>query len=479
MPSEGSAKQADLDAFERFCSHLILEDGSAFVLQPFQRRMLSDYFAGVRESLILIPKKNGKTTLLAALALWHLLTTPNAACFIAAASRDQATILYDQARGFVQRSAGLDEHMSVKKGYREIRSKRDEGIIRVLAADADTADGVLPTLALVDELHRQKSSDLYGIFRDGLGARGGRMLTISTAGDNEDSPLGKLRKAAHSLPGFSQDGAYRHVSAPGFALHEWALDAEEDREDMEVVKRANPAPWQTVEELRTRFESPSMTPWQWARFAGGVWLAGEDGAISAKEWRACADPASVIPGGAEGVHVGIDLGWRWDTTAIVPVRREGRTLTVHCPTILVPPRDGTSLNAEVIWSEVAMMAERWPGLTVVIDPEAGGEQLAQRIERELDVEVVAHSQKPSPMALAAQRLSEAIVAGDLRHPDDEALTRHVLSAAPQSVGEGWRLVKSAKTKLPIDGAIALAMAASIATRPPQEKASSKVPVPIF
>ena len=45
----------------------LLEDGSPFELYPEQRRMLQDYFSGAEETLILIPKKNGKTTLLAAL----------------------------------------------------------------------------------------------------------------------------------------------------------------------------------------------------------------------------------------------------------------------------------------------------------------------------------------------------------------------------------------------------------------------------
>ena len=74
--------------------------------------------------------------------------------------------------------------MTVKQ--REIVSVRDDGRVRVLASDVDTADGVIPTLALVDELHRHKSADLYGVFRDGLGPRGGRMITISTAGDDSD-----------------------------------------------------------------------------------------------------------------------------------------------------------------------------------------------------------------------------------------------------------------------------------------------------
>jgi phage terminase large subunit-like protein len=105
----------------------------------------------------LLPKKNGKSTLLAALALFHLITTPDAECVVGAASRDQATILYDQAAGFVRRSPGLDERVHVKRGYREIQSRATRRI-RVLAADVDTADGVIPTLALVDELHRHKSA---------------------------------------------------------------------------------------------------------------------------------------------------------------------------------------------------------------------------------------------------------------------------------------------------------------------------------
>jgi hypothetical protein len=74
-------------------------------------------------------------------------------------------------------------------------------------------------------------------------------------------------------------------------------------------------------------------------FTAGIWTTGEDGAISAKEWAACARPEFEIPGGVEGVFIGIDLGWKWDTTAIVPIRREGDLIEVHPPTILTPPQD--------------------------------------------------------------------------------------------------------------------------------------------
>lgn len=450
-----------LEEFVSFCSELVTENGSKLELYPEQKLMLSDYFDGVRETLVLVGKKNGKSTLLSALSLYHLLTTPDAECVIAAASRDQAGIILRQARGFIGRSPSLSGVMRVK--LREIESLIDNGRVRVLASDVDTADGVIVTLALVDELHRHRSPDLYGVLRDGLGPRDGQMVTISTAGDSEESPLGLLRAAAYAAPGMKRDGAYRYVTTGDFAMHEWALEPDDDRDDLNLVKLANPAPWQTVETLRERHDSPSMTPWQWARFACGVWLAGEDGAFSGKEWDACADPTAAIPANTKGVYVGIDLAWKWDTAAFVPVWREGDSdpFTVAKPTILRPPGDGTSIDDTEHWAVVKEMAAIWPEVTFVIDPNAGGESLAQRIDAELPARVVVHAQQPQQMALAAQRLSEAISGGRIRHPDDPDLNAQILAAAPRPVGEGWRLVKRKKNALPIDASIALAMAVSV------------------
>lgn len=447
--------------FEEFCGELTLDNGRRMVLEEFQKVILADYFAGIPETVALLPKKSGKSTLLGALALFHLLTTHEAECVIAAASRDQAMILYDQARGFVRRSPALGAHVEIRRGYRELRAIDGDGRIRVLAADSDTADGVLPTLALVDELHRHRSGELYAIFRDGLGPRDGRMVTISTAGDDESSPLGVLRSQAYAMPGMVRDGAHRYVRSASFAMHEWSLDAEDDRDDLELVKSANPASWTTIDALRSRHDSPSMTPWAWARFACGVWMYGQDAAISSREWRACAEQGVEIPGGASGVFIGCDLAFRHDTTAFAPVwRRADGVIVAHRPTIIEPPSDGTSTRIEDLWDALEEMDERWPQVTFVLDPNAGGEQLAQRLDVDLGARVATHSQKAPTMALAAQRLQEAIAGRKLRHPDDPGLNAHVLAATARPVGEAWRFVKPRKGSAPIDAVIALSMAIS-------------------
>jgi phage terminase large subunit-like protein len=462
-PRGESGDPPELERFARFCSKLRLA-GKPFVLEPFQRRILRDYFSGTRQTLVILPKKNGKSTLVAALAIYHLLTTEDAEGYIAANARDQANIILNQARKFIRATPGLSQRIEVQ--MREIRSIRDEGFVRVLAADKDTADGVIPTLAILDELHRAKSTDLMGVFRDGLGPRGGQMMTITTAGDDSESPLGVMRAEAYRFPTVDVDGCYRYCRSRSgqFVMHEWAIEPEEDREDMRVVKGANPASWQTQEELQTRRDDPSTTPWQWARFACGVWLQGEDTAIGPVEWAACGtdDPP---PDGLTW-RLGLDVGWKEDTTAVVPhALADDGVVWLGAPLVLVPPaQKGLALRKRAVLDAVSELAEQYGAGVVVLDPENDGEVVAQDIEDDLSLEVVAHSQKPAPMAQAAHRFYTAITEGKLRHPRDPTFTRHALNGHRKWTDDGrWRFVKETKqSRKVIDALIAAAMVHNVA-----------------
>ena len=195
------------------------------------------------------------------------------------------------------------------------------------------------------------------------------------------------------------------------------------------------------------------------RYHCNQWVASTDTAISPTEWAGCAVPGCQIPTGAEGVYVGVDLGFKWDSTAFVPIfKTEEGKIRVHSPAILVPPQDGTSLDLEEILGVAEAMRESWPTCAFVLDPEAGGETLAQRIDRELGGMILTHSQRTAPMCRASQLLAETIAGGELEHPDDPALTKDVLAAAARFVGIGWRFTKQKRKAQPIDALIALAMA---------------------
>ena len=436
------AGRAELAVFARFCRALTLEQGGPMILEPFQRRMLLDYFAGAIETLILLSKKNGKTTLLAALALYHLIVEPDAECLIGARSRDQATILYDAAVGFVRRSAELRERVVPKRGYREIRSLRDAGRIRVLAADVDTADGVIPTLALVDELHRARSAELYGIFRDGLGPRTGRMIAISAAGDHETSPLGLMRAAARRLPHVQRKGAYTYACAAdgSYALHEWALEPDDNRDNMRIVKRANPASWQTPEALALRHDSPSMLPWQWARFACGIWVGAEAWWLDAEDWHGGARDDQLRPD--DEITLGFDGARYGDATALVGCRLEDGLLQP----LGVWEQPAGDVDWQVPTDEVdktlAQAMETFKVRRGYFDPPLWQSEIDEWARQYGEPAVLRFHTNRSRMMAAVERFRTDLSAGTVIHADDEALTRHVLNTQIREARGGYWLAKA-------------------------------------
>src|SRR5690606_21859421 len=95
--------------FRAWSADAVLDNGQRFVLEPFQEAFLADVFSGIPECWLIVPEGNGKTTLIALLALYHAEFRPDASVPVAASSREQAEILYRQGEGFVRRTARLRE----------------------------------------------------------------------------------------------------------------------------------------------------------------------------------------------------------------------------------------------------------------------------------------------------------------------------------------------------------------------------------
>lgn len=428
--------------------------------------VLADIFNGARETVAILPKSNGKTTIFAALALFHLVGTRNARCYIGAASRDQATLMYDHARGFVARSDALAALVDVKAGYREIRSRADSGFLRVLAADANTTDGVGPTLALVDELHRHRSDALYSVFRDGLGKRGGQLVTISTAGDDPETPLGRMRARALELPDQQRDGFHLRAASGdgGFVLHEWAVPDGEDTDDLEVVKRANPASFVTVESLRERRESASTQERDWLRYACNRWVNQTDPWLPPGAWEACADPDVCIPAGVP-VWLGVDVGIRKDASAVAVVYPNPAGRVVVSARVFDPPARG-HLDLGVVEQEIRDLADRHHVQSVSYDRWAF-ERSAQVLSDEglLMVEFPMTNERTVP---ASARLYEAVLSGRLAHDGDPILASHVNAGTVRSTERGLRISKG-KARRRIDALVALMVAFSSADQPAVSK----------
>src|SRR4029077_3918634 len=167
-----------VEHFRDWTSKLELDNGEPWVLEDFQARFVADLFSGVPECWLLVPEGNGKTTLAAGLALYHAQYRKTAWISVAAAASDQALILYRQAEGLVQRSDSIGRYFRCLEGSRRINCEGTYSRIQVLSAEDRTGDGVIPTLCIVDELHRHRDLRLYRTWRGKLAKRKGQIVAI-------------------------------------------------------------------------------------------------------------------------------------------------------------------------------------------------------------------------------------------------------------------------------------------------------------
>ncbi len=440
MSPRASASRVDRFAgFARLCGLRLAE---------FQRGIVEEAFSDRRELLVLLPRGNGKTTLFAALAVWELLTTPDAAVYCAAASRDQARLLFETARKMSAGHPEIDRLVTAR--HAELRARG--GFLRVLASDAPKVHGLSPTLALVDELHAHRDAELYLALRTAMLKRAGaRMVTISTAGSDADGPLGRLRARALAQPHVERTAALTTAYGPTLAMLEWSVADDEDADDMRIVKAANPAGWITQEGLAE--QRAALPDGAFRRYHANTWTVGEQHWLPPGAWQACSDDYTVEPG--ERVWVGVDVGGERSASAVVWVTED---LRVGCAVF--------HGNEAVLAcrARVEELAREYAVVEVAYDPWRFQQSALELQER--GVLVVEFPQSNARMGPASERLHAAIVERRLKHPGDPKLTAHVMAAVAKDTPRGWRIDKTT-SRVNIDACVALAMAVERAEqRPP-------------
>ncbi len=434
-------KPFTLAHFEAWATKLILDNGRPWRLEPFQAAFIRDVFAGTPECWLIIPEGNGKTTLVAGLALYHIQHRPGGMVPVAASSRDQTGILYRQAEGFVDRSPTLRGLFKCQPGLRRILYRTngeflDAGPqIQVFAADDRTGDGVIPTLGILDELHRHETLRLYRTWRGKVGKRGGQIVAISTAGEPGGEFEETRERIRQSATDVERGETFLRAASEHLVLHEWAVPAKGNVEDLELVKRANPFSGITVADLKVKRTSPTMTLQHWRRMNCNLPTRSEKAAIQEAEWFDVATTQRIPPG--ERIWLGLDFGWKWDTTAAVPLW-EGPEFRLLGPArILVPPRNGTMLEPQKVKDALIEIHAANPIHTVVMDMTSAAD-IAAWISDELGVEeIIDRGQGNEAACLDYERFMEGLRTKRLRwSAPNPGLTRHVLNAVTRTLPGG-------------------------------------------
>ena len=251
-------------SFTRFCRKI------EFPLETFQRKIASAAFGPQRELVVLLPRGNGKTSLLAALAVHHLVMVENAACFVAASSRDQASLLHEYAAAFAAHPA-LEGRLVLR--HLEIRNPSG-GHLKVLAADAPRLHGLTPSYIVLDEAHAAADDAVYIALRTAMLKRPDcRMVTISTAGQGADTFLGKLRARALAQPQITRRGAFTDARGPTLRMLEWSVSDDADLDIRASSSGRTPPRGSRLEALRDQREAlPDLA---FRRYHANQWTARE------------------------------------------------------------------------------------------------------------------------------------------------------------------------------------------------------------
>ena len=232
-------------------------EGKPFWLLPWQEQIIRDLFGIVkadgfrqfRTAYIEIPKKQGKSELAAAIALYLLYADhePSAEVFSAAADRQQASIVFDVAKRMVEMTPGLQKRSKVMSATKRIVNYSNAGYYQVVSADVGGKHGYSISGLVFDEIHNQPNRKLWDVLTKGSGdaRRQALHVAITTAGTDRNSICFELHTKALDIL------SDRKVD-PTFYPVVYSLPMDADWQDEKNWYKVNPSLGYTVPIERMR-----------------------------------------------------------------------------------------------------------------------------------------------------------------------------------------------------------------------------------
>ena len=240
-----------------------------------------------RTAYCAVPRKNGKSTLSAGIALYLLVADgeQGAEIYSAATTRDQARIVFDEAKRMVGSSPALKRRVQVLINNLNVEASASR--FMPLSSDASSMDGLNVHGAIIDELHAHKTRHVVDVLETATGARRQPLLfEITTAGYDRHSICFEHHDyAIKLLEGTLQDDSWFAFIA--------AADEGDDWTDPKVWRKANPSFGLSVKEddLARKAEKAIALPGAqnaFRRMHLNEWTEQAERWIDLAAWDACA-----------------------------------------------------------------------------------------------------------------------------------------------------------------------------------------------
>jgi phage terminase large subunit-like protein len=473
------AKGSEVAHFAKFCAEHCEQsedrwEGRPLILEPWQKRMMGEALAFDstgwpvwRSVVIVAPRKNGKTALLAALALYRLLTSDGRPEILLAASSDkQADRLFEAAARFVYRDPELRRLCRVRDHVGEIVREDGMGVIYRLSSDPNRLHGYNPTDVVCDELAQWISPTLrkaFAALTSGGGARSApQVYTITTAGEastRHDSILGRILDAMTPEETELVGRALKVARLGEAQTLIWNYEAPTtDASDVDALKLANPASWITKDYLRRQAADPELSDADVLQLHGCVWAAAESTWIAPDVWDECLVPGAAIPDG-ERVVLGFDGSEKRDATVLAAATLDGfvEPLAIWQR----PPRaEDWRVPRREVHEAVEHAFETYDVVELAADPPGWYAEIDHWTDLYGEERVVSCDTKQAKrFAPACERFQTGVREGRVGHNGHPVLTQHVLNAKTHPTPYGDTIEKDHKdSPRKIDAAVASAIA---------------------
>lgn len=454
--SDGSAR------FAAFCERFVKVRESKRVvplrLRAWQRDLVGTVLDAAPQPRVAgwcLPRGQGKSTLVAALGVYELMTGgEGATVIVAAVDERQAGIVFNVAARMVELNDELASRVQVFKDRLVVPSRGAS--FTCLPASPASLEGLDYSLAIVDEIGRV-APETWEVIALAQGKREqSTLIGIGTPGPSDDNVLTRLRAYSCSHPEDSSQ-VYREFSATGFEDHPPSCE--------HCWELANPALGDYLHRDALRaLLPPKMSETHFRRARLCQFVAGnEHPFIDADTWNGL-ESGLVVPDGSE-VVLGVDASLKDDSTGIVIGTVAAKP---HFDKLGVweKPVDNPAWQVPILDVEQAIRdaAKQYKVREVAFDP-AYFTRSALVLEAE-GLPMVAYAQSPIRQTAATNDLHSSAMAGLFTHSGDVDLTRHVLNSTVKESDKGIRIAKAgqrSRSAPKIDLATALMMAHSRAT----------------
>jgi phage terminase large subunit-like protein len=462
--------------------------GKPFVLEQWQRDYVGQLFGTMtgevrqyRTSLLAIPRKNGKSTLCAGIALKLMFDgEPGAEIYSCAADRDQARLVFEMAKVCVENSPKLRSRLRVFRN--SIVREDTHSTYKALSAEAFTKHGLNAHGIIFDELHAQPDRELWDVMTTSTGARRQPLcVAITTAGYDRKSICWEIWRYALAV----RDGAIKDAT---FLPAIYAAEASDDWTAETTWRKANPNLGVSVklDDLRVRCKRAQDMPSEentFKRLHLNMWTEQDTRFLQMSHWAQGDKPCPVMLDGRE-CFAGLDLATTYDTTCFcmlfqlddgtfwvephfwIPeenmrdrVKRDRVPYDVWAKAGKLHLTPGNVTDFDQVRADIVALSKKYNIRQVAID-RWNAHQITGQLQGE-GINVLGFGQGYGSMSSPTAALEAAVVGGKLLHGGHPVLAWQASNVAVQSDHQGNKKPSKAKSTERIDGIVALIMALGI------------------